>query len=67
MRKLEVFYHPVNLAKDSDDAKIGRHIYKEFSMVVTLREQMRVADQRWRDFLVRLHNGRVQPDDLTML
>jgi len=65
--KSEALYHPVNLAKDSDDAKIGRRIYEEFSTVVTLREQMRVTDQEWRDFLVRLRYGRVQHGDLTTL
>jgi len=65
--KLEALYHPVNLTKDSDDAKIGRRIYEEFLTVVTLREQMRVTDQRWRNFLVRLRYGTVQRDDLTML
>jgi len=65
--KSEALYHPVNLAKDSDDAKIGRRIYEEFSTVVVLREQMRITDQVWRDFLVRLRYGRVQHEDLTML
>jgi len=57
--KSEVLYHPVNLAKDLDDAKIGRHIYEEFSVVVILREQMRITDHGWQDFLVQLHYGRV--------
>ena len=45
--KSEALYHPVNLAKDSDEAKIGSRIYEEFSTVVTLREQMRVTDHKW--------------------
>ena len=65
--KSEALCYPVNLAKDSDDAKIGRRIYEEFSMVVVLREQMRITDQGWRDFLVRLCYGKVQRCDLTML
>ena len=65
--KSEALYHPVNLAKDSDDAKIGRRIYEEFSTVVTLREQMRVTDDGWREFLVRLRYGRVERSDLAML
>jgi hypothetical protein len=65
--KLEALYHPVNLAKDSDDAKIGRRIYEEFSTVVVLREQMRVTDHGWRDFLVRLRYAKVERRDLTML
>jgi len=28
-------------------------------MVVILREQMRITDQEWRDFLVRLRYGKV--------
>ena len=65
--KSEALYHPINLAKDSNDAKIGRRIYEEFSTVVVLREQMRVTDQVWREFLVRLRYGRVQRGDLTAL
>ena len=65
--KSEALYHPVVLAKDSDEAKIGRRIYEEFSTVVILHEQMRVADQIWRNFLVRLRYGNVQRSDLTML
>ena len=65
--KSEALYYPVNLAKGSDDAKIGRRIYEEFSTVVVLREQMRVTDQEWRDFLVRLRYGKVQRRDLTTL
>ena len=65
--KSEALCYPVNLAEDSDDAKIGCHIYEEFSMVVVLRERMRVTDQEWGDFLVRLRYGKVQRRDLTML
>ena len=65
--KSEALYHPVNPIKDSDDAKIGRRIYEEFSTVVILREQMRVTDKPWREFLVRLRYGRVQRCDLVML
>ena len=65
--KSEALYHPVVLAQDSDEAKIGRRIYEEFSTVVVLREQMRVTDQIWRSFLVRLRYGNVQRSDLTIL
>ena len=65
--KSEALYHPVDLAKDSDDAKIGRRVYEEFSTVVILQEQMRVTDQGWRNFLVRLRYGNVRQSDLTML
>lgn len=57
----------MDLTKDSDDAKIGRRIYEEFTTVVTLREQMRVTDQGWREFLTRLRYGRAQHSDLATL
>jgi len=65
--KSQALYHPVNLVKDSDDAKVGRRIYEEFSTVVVLREQMHVTDQEWRDFLIRLRYGRVRRGDFVML
>ena len=63
--KSEILYHPVNLTKYSGHARVGHRMYEDFSTVVTLREQMRVTDQGWRDFLVRLLYGRVF--DLNML
>jgi hypothetical protein len=54
-------------AHDLSDAILGREIYEEFTTVVILKEQMRVVDPVWREFLVRLRYGRVQPEDLQML
>jgi len=50
LRKVRGTVLPVNLAKGFDNAEIGRCTY-EFSTVVTLREQMGVTDQEWRDSL----------------
>lgn len=63
----EVLYHPTNLARDSLDAQLGRSIYEEFTTVVVLREQVRVTDGVWRDFLSHLRVGRVQEQHLQML
>ncbi len=52
---------------DYPDRILGRRIYEEFNTVVILREQMRVTDVVWRDFLVHLRYGRVGRDHLTML
>ncbi|KAF9647769.1 hypothetical protein BDM02DRAFT_3245013, partial [Thelephora ganbajun] len=38
--KSEALYRLMNLGKDSDDIKIGCHIYEELSTVFVLREQM---------------------------
>ena len=64
--KREALYHPLSM-KDSVDAQIGRRIYEEFTTVVILKEQMRVTDPTWREFLVHLRYGRVETGDLKML
>jgi len=56
----EALYYPTNLVRDSIDTQIGRGIFEEFVTVVILREQMRVTDPVWRDFLEHLRYGRVQ-------
>lgn len=47
--------------------QVGRKTYEEFSTVVILREQMRVTDHTWRDFLDHLRYGRVELRHLKML
>ena len=64
--KREALYYPIN-TKDSIDAQIGRRIYEEFTTLVILKEQMRVTDPTWRDFLVHLRYGRVEMRHLKML
>ncbi|EIM85734.1 uncharacterized protein STEHIDRAFT_27417, partial [Stereum hirsutum FP-91666 SS1] len=62
----EALYWPSN-TYDSTESQLGRAIFDEFREVVILREQMRVTDTVWRDFLRNLRFGRVQPEDITML
>lgn len=64
--KREALYHPVDM-KGSTDAQVGRQTYEEFRTVVILKEQMRVSDPTWRDFLVHLRYGRVESRHLKML
>ena len=64
--KREALYHPLT-TKDSTDAQVGRQTYEEFNTVVILKEQMRVSDPTWRDFLVHLRYGRVESRHLKML
>lgn len=63
----EALYYPTNIIRDTMESQIGRSIFEEFSTVVILREQMRVTDPEWRDFLTHLQYGRVQQQHLTML
>lgn len=62
----EALYWP-SKSHDSTESQLRREIFKEFREVVILREQMRVTDTVWRDFLRNLRFGRVQREDLTML
>ncbi|RDX55293.1 hypothetical protein OH76DRAFT_1331288, partial [Lentinus brumalis] len=52
---------------EKPDRVLGRRIYKEFTTVVILQEQMRVSDPVWRDFLVHLRYARVQQHHIDML
>ncbi|GLB44644.1 putative G-quadruplex DNA unwinding [Lyophyllum shimeji] len=63
----EAPYHPVNPIEDSISSQVGRTIYEEFSTVVILKEQMRVSDPVWLDFLRHLRTGHVQEHHITML
>jgi hypothetical protein len=62
----EALYQPLT-TWDSDQAKLGRQIYKEFGTVVILWEQMRVMDDIWHDFLHHLQHGHVQDHHIKML
>uniref|UniRef100_D8PLN3 DNA helicase n=1 Tax=Schizophyllum commune (strain H4-8 / FGSC 9210) TaxID=578458 RepID=D8PLN3_SCHCM len=59
-------YHPSS-PKDTPLMQAGRQIYEEFDTVVVLKEQMRVTDAGWKDFLHRLRYGRNTHGDMEML
>ena len=65
--RTEALYYPIDPAKDTVEMQIGRRIYEEFSTVVILKEQMRVSDESWREFLNHLRYGRVEARHLQML
>ncbi|CAK5270204.1 unnamed protein product [Mycena citricolor] len=52
---------------DTVDTKIGRVVYEEFTTVVILKQQMRVSDPVWLDFLRHLRIGDVEEEHLAML
>jgi hypothetical protein len=63
----KALYRPINPAKDSEETQLGRAIYKEFTKVVILKQQMRALDPAWHDFLQHLRFGRVQDSHIEML
>ena len=46
---------------------VGRQIYETFNMVVLLKEQKRVYDEVWYQFLWCLRNGNITKEDISML
>ena len=42
---------------DNEDQKMGRLLYKEFTTVVILTEQMQVVDDKWQKLLSKLHHS----------
>ena len=46
---------------------IGRLIYEQFKMVITLEEQKRVIDTGWNDMLLRLREGACTAEDVEMV
>jgi hypothetical protein len=63
----DALYYPSNAETDSLGSQIGRAIYEEFTMVVTLKEQKRVTDPVWHDFLRNLRTGSVNAGHVQML
>ncbi|KIY47162.1 hypothetical protein FISHEDRAFT_21861, partial [Fistulina hepatica ATCC 64428] len=62
----EALFYPTHTS-DSQDMVTGRELYESFHTVVILRQQMRVTDEIWRDFLEHLRRGMVQQRHLDML
>ena len=65
--KADSLYMPIPTALDSTTSQIGRQIYEEFNTVVILREQKRIKDKTWHEFLQALRFGHIREDHLEML
>lgn len=63
----EALYRPINMTSDPIERQLGRKIYEEFKTVVILKEQKRVTDDVWKDFLDHLRRGQVQEHHIQML
>lgn len=63
----EALYFPSHGQRDAVESQIGRCIYEEFNTVVLLKDQMRVHDPEWLDFLRHLRLGQVQEHHIEML
>ena len=64
----DVLYNPKCTTKNhQEDSQMGRFIFEEFTMVVSLTEQVQVTDPEWQDFLKHLRFGQVKQRDVDML
>ena len=52
---------------EPDDARAGRMLFEMFRTVVLLKEQVRVVDPVWLDFLRHLRQGTVREEHVHML
>ncbi|THH14182.1 hypothetical protein EW146_g6117 [Bondarzewia mesenterica] len=67
-KKRASLYYPANAsAGDSPEDCLGHLLYEQFLTVVILREQVRVRDPVWRDFLRHLWHGQVESRHINML
>lgn len=60
-------YYPSDPKKDSINMQLGHAIYEEFLMVAILKEQMRVKDLVWLDFLHHLQHDHVEEQHVGLL
>jgi hypothetical protein len=63
----DALFYSYNAERDGPTSQIGRAIYEQFSTVVILKEQKRVSDPVWLDFLQHLRQGQVNESHLRML
>jgi hypothetical protein len=63
----EYLFMPTKEEGMSHSKVIGGRIYEEFQTVIILKEQKRVHDKVWLQFLRRLRHGSVSRDDISML
>ncbi|KIK80722.1 hypothetical protein PAXRUDRAFT_157908 [Paxillus rubicundulus Ve08.2h10] len=63
----EALFYPPAPNRDSTLCQVGRTIYEEFTTVIILKQQMRVVDPIWIDFLQHLRHGHVQQCHMDML
>ena len=63
----DALFYPSDEFRDSHESQVGRAIYEEFETVVVLKEQMRVTDNVWHEFLQHLRHGQVKEHHLKML
>ena len=63
----DVLYYPLDFSCDTLTSQIGRVIYEEFTTVVVPKEQRRISDPVWHDFLQHLRRGTVNTEHLKML
>ena len=63
----EALWYPPDPAKDSTLCLIGRSIFEEFTTVVILRQQMRITDPIWQDFLYHLRHGYLREHHIELL
>ncbi|KAG1790367.1 uncharacterized protein HD556DRAFT_1217533, partial [Suillus plorans] len=62
-----VLYYPCDPSKDSAEKMLGQKIYKQFTTVVRLKEQVHVTDPQWNDLLCHIRHGSCNHQHIKLL
>ncbi|KAG8726421.1 hypothetical protein FRC12_023412, partial [Ceratobasidium sp. 428] len=62
-----LYYPTTQRCKSTTEEALGRTIYEGFQRVVILKQQVRVTDVKWRQFLDDFRQGCVKSEDVSML
>ncbi|KZT03544.1 uncharacterized protein LAESUDRAFT_738232 [Laetiporus sulphureus 93-53] len=66
-RSAALYYEVDITAGDTVEDCLGRRIFEAFEIIVLLKEQVRVTDMVWMQFLCHLRHGQVRTEDIKML
>jgi hypothetical protein len=66
-KKTAPLYYPCSTSIDSADDMLGRSIYEQFTVVVRLKEQVRVTDPEWVDLLQNVRRGSCRAHHIELL
>ncbi|KAF8424994.1 hypothetical protein L210DRAFT_796205, partial [Boletus edulis BED1] len=66
-KKSSPLYYPNNPSLDTAEEMMGRSIYEKFTVVVRLKQQVRVTDKDWNELLQHVRHGNCRSHHIAML
>ena len=66
-RRSAPLYWPADTRHDSEEDILGRKIYKQFSTVVELKQQIRIRDKNWHNVLQHVRYGNCRQEHIDII